>query len=642
MVQSMKHQHVDFLHVFGGQNKNHATEIQPQIIAFRNGLEAPFETLVVQLHNTPTRLVHLHDKIVQLVQICSLFSSRDLGLDSSNNSCKWKLIEFYGFRIGQELQETWVTTISKQPAMLAYFGRLSKVAGVCLLALMGSHCCVGTPLHMQARGVFSTPRTSQMRPQKWSQRCFTIYFFKPPQLPVHQNVTLQNAGEVQVVWCSMMPAIEIGQFNIPRRRRPSSSSAGWITIDIKRNTRTSLDLQKDHFDIASCFEMGVVWCCHRGTSFPSSWNFGVVISWISSAEMLNGEMRFQGASRVVWGCWGLWIVWFCTTLHQVEDKCIFSKKKQLHFGTSDQHIVPVICHSQQFSPGKLFAFLCNWQVQKHLLAEILRRHQDSPYAFQNGLQGDAFDTFLPILATFCMVFGSLFVPCQEEWPLTTSSARATHWQSLGMTSMALWERSWVPMRWGLAECAEHVTMDSPDLDVFGQASKCFLQRGVLPAFAVLSYCFPSIVEDWGYCVWERFGREVVCLHHEMHTWHELTSCSNHRSVSCQLSVSTILFDHPLAFYLMHVGPLVFNVCPWKELQRMTVLPSTSDEPLVALLGNALRERLQWLGSFLCTSPMAAYDLKTEAQTYIEYLDMSSYLGMEGPYCHVWHVPFSLF
>ena len=45
---------------------------------------------------------------------------------------------------------------------------------------------------------------------------------------------------------------------------------------------------------------------------------------------------------------------------------------------------------------------------------------------------------------------------------------------------------------------------------------------------------------------------------------------------------------------------------------MTVLPSTSDEPLVALLGDALRERLQWLGSFLCTSPMAAYDLKTEA------------------------------
>ena len=106
MVQSMQHQHVDFLHFFGGQNKNHATEIQLQIIAFRNGLEAPFETLVVQLHNTPTRLVHLHDKIVQLVQICSLFSSRDLGLDSFNNSCKWKLIEFYGFRIGQELQET--------------------------------------------------------------------------------------------------------------------------------------------------------------------------------------------------------------------------------------------------------------------------------------------------------------------------------------------------------------------------------------------------------------------------------------------------------------------------------------------------------------------------------------------------------
>lgn len=53
-----------------------------------------------------------------------------------------------------------------------------------------------------------------------------------------------------------------------------------------------------------------------------------------------------------------------------------------------------------FPPGKLLAFLCNWQVQKHLLAEILRRHQDSPYAFQNGLQGDAFDTFLPILPPF--------------------------------------------------------------------------------------------------------------------------------------------------------------------------------------------------------------------------------------------------
>eukprot|EP00434_Breviolum_minutum_P028838 symbB.v1.2.025507.t1/scaffold2452.1/size150514/8 len=129
------------------------------------------------------------------------------------------------------------------------------------------------------------------------------------------------------------------------------------------------------------------------------------------------------------------------------------------------------------------------EVQKHLLAEILRRHQDSPYAFQNGLQGDAFDTH----------------------PLTEPGHDLNG--ALGK------------------ELSTH------------EASKCFLQRGVLPAFAVLSYCFPSIVE---------------------------------------------------------------------ELQRMTVLPSTSDEPLVALLGDALRERLQWLGSFLCTSPMAAYDLKTEA------------------------------
>lgn len=116
--------------------------------------------------------------------------------------------------------------------------------------------------------------------------------------------------------------------------------------------------------------------------------------------------------------------------------------------------------------------------------------------------------------------------------------------------------------WGGAllrsECVENFTMDSPWPGCVWQASKCFLQRGVLPAFAVLSYCFPSIVEDWGYCVWERFGREVVCLHHEMHTWHELTSCSNHRSVSCQLSVSTILFDHPC---FLSDARWVFNVCP---------------------------------------------------------------------------------
>ena len=30
-----------------------------------------------------------------------------------------------------------------------------------------------------------------------------------------------------------------------------------ITIDMKRNTWTSLQLQEIHFDIASCFEMGV-------------------------------------------------------------------------------------------------------------------------------------------------------------------------------------------------------------------------------------------------------------------------------------------------------------------------------------------------------------------------------------------------
>ena len=476
MVQSMQHQHVDFLHFFGGQNKNHATEIQLEIIAFRNGLEAPFETLVVQLHNTPTRLVHLHDKMVQLVQICSLFSSRDLGLDSFNNSCKWKLIEFYGFRIGQELQETWVTTISKQPAMLAYFGRLSKVAGVCLLALMGSHCCVGTPLHIQ--------RT--LEHLRWGHKSEVN-----DALPF----TFSNLHSFQYIkmW---PPKCRWGAGGLVLY---DASNRDWSVQHTKATAAKQLLGWMNHHWYE---EMGVAWCCHRGTSFPSSWNFGVVISWISSAEMLNGEMRFQGASRVVWGCWWLWIVWFCTTLHQVEDKCIFSKKKQLHFGTSDQHIVPVICHSQQFSPGKLFAFLCNWQVQKHLLAEILRRHQDSSYAFQNGLQGDAFDTFLPILATFCMIFGSLVCAMSEEWPLTTSSARATHWQSLGMTSMVLWERSWVPMRWGLAEKRVRWKFHHGFtwLGCVWQASKCFLQRGVLPAFAVLSYCFPSIVEDGGYCV----------------------------------------------------------------------------------------------------------------------------------------------
>lgn len=33
------------------------------------------------------------------------------------------------------------------------------------------------------------------------------------------------------------------------------------------------------------------------------------------------------------------------------------------------------------------------------------------------------------------------------------------------------------------------------IPVMAQVSKLFLQRGVLPAFAVLSYTFPSIVEE---------------------------------------------------------------------------------------------------------------------------------------------------
>ena len=50
----------------------------------------------------------------------------------------------------------------------------------------------------------------------------------------------------------------------------------------------------------------------------------------------------------------------------------------------------------------------------------------------------------------------------------------------------------------------------------------------------------------------------------------------------------------------------------QELQRLTVLPSGPDQRLATdLFGASLEDRLRWLGSFLCTSPMAAYDLKTE-------------------------------
>ncbi|CAL1154997.1 unnamed protein product, partial [Cladocopium goreaui] len=131
-----------------------------------------------------------------------------------------------------------------------------------------------------------------------------------------------------------------------------------------------------------------------------------------------------------------------------------------------------------------------------LLAEILRRHQDSPYAFQNGLQG---------VATYAIF--------RESHPLTEPTD-ALETKGLGKEL-------------GTKE-----------------VSKLFLQRGFLPAFAVLSYTFPSIEE---------------------------------------------------------------------ELQRLTVLPSGPDQRLAtALFGASLKDRLRWLGSFLCTSPMAAYDLKTEA------------------------------
>lgn len=181
----------------------------------------------------------------------------------------------------------------------------------------------------------------------------------------------------------------------------------------------------------------------------------------------------------------------------------------------------------------------------------------------------------------------------------------------------------------------------PDLDVFDRPPNVFFKEVFYQPLLCSATAFLALWRTGG-TVYGRDLEEKLCACimrciHDTNSHHvAITGLS---VVNCQFPrfYSTI---H--AFYLMHVGFLMSVLSKWKELQRMTVLPSTSDEPLVALLGDALRERLQWLGSFLCTSPMAAYDLKTEAQTYIEYLDMSSYLGMEGPYCHVWHVPFSLF
>lgn len=176
------------------------------------------------------------------------------------------------------------------------------------------------------------------------------------------------------------------------------------------------------------------------------------------------------------------------------------------------------------------------------------------------------------------------------------------------------------MRWGLAECVKNFTMDSPDLDVFDRPPNVFFKEVFYQPLLCSATAFLVLWRTGG-TVYRRDLEEKLCACimrciHDTNPHHvAITGLS---VVNCQFPrfYSTI---H--AFYLMHVGFLMSVLSKWKELQRMTVLPSTSDEPLVALLGDALRERLQWLGSFLCTSPMAAYDLKTEAPTYIEYLDI---------------------
>ena len=96
---------------------------------------------------------------------------------------------------------------------------------------------------------------------------------------------------------------------------------------------------------------------------------------------------------------------------------VFSpKKKQLHFGTLDQHIVPVICHSQQFSPGKLFAFLFNENGRCRSIC-WQRSFEDiriAPMPSKMDCKEMRLTRSCRILATFCMFFDSLFVPCQRS------------------------------------------------------------------------------------------------------------------------------------------------------------------------------------------------------------------------------------
>lgn len=103
------------------------------------------------------------------------------------------------------------------------------------------------------------------------------------------------------------------------------------------------------------------------------------------------------------------------------------------------------------------------------------------------------------------------------------------------------------MRWGLAECVENFTMDSPDLDVFDRPPNVFFKEVFYQPLLCSATAFLALWRTGG-TVYGRDLEEKLCACimrciHDTNSHHvAITGLS---VVNCQiLSVSTILFDHP--------------------------------------------------------------------------------------------------
>ena len=167
-----------------------------------------------------------------------------------------------------------------------------------------------------------------MRPQKWSQRCITIDFFKAPQLPVHQNVTSK-----MLVRCRWFGALWRQQSRLVSSTYQGDGGQAAPRLDesplISRETQGPLLTSKK---IILTLQVVSRWVLHGVATEVRPFLPPETLGSSSVESALQRCSTGRSGSRVL-------LEWFCTTLHQVQDKMFVFYPKRSNF-TLD-HIVPV-------------------------------------------------------------------------------------------------------------------------------------------------------------------------------------------------------------------------------------------------------------------------------------------------------------